>query len=76
MDIKMNYTFRKRLELGELVDVLATLVTEWSDEDDHLLESTRLSALHGQENSLSLRTDGYQFFKANQTGSDKISLVP
>jgi hypothetical protein len=62
-DIKLNYTFRRRLELGELFEVLVTLVTEWSDEDVHLLESPRLSALHGEENSLSLKTKGYHFYQ-------------
>jgi hypothetical protein len=75
-DIKLNYTFRKRLELGELIGVLDTLVTEWSDESDHLLESSRLAALHGQKNSLKLRTDGYQYYLKNIKGSkDKILRI-
>ena len=74
-DIKLNYTFRRRLELGELVSVLLNLVSEWSEEDDLLLESSRLAALHGQEKSLSLRTDGYQWYKANKTRADKILKI-
>ena len=74
-DIKLNYTFRRRLELGELVGVLANMVTEWSDENDHLLESPRLAILHGEETSLSLRTNGYHFYKANKTSSDKILRI-
>ena len=62
-DIKLNYTFRRRLELGELFEILVTLVTEWSDEDVRLLESPRLAGLHGEENSLSLKTRGYHFYQ-------------
>ena len=38
-EIKQSHTFRRRLEIGELLSVLARLVTEWSEEDDHLLSS-------------------------------------
>ena len=62
MVIKQSYTFWRKLELGELVSVLHTLVSDWSEEDDRLLESSRLSLLHNEINSLSLRTDGCQFF--------------
>ena len=50
-DIKQNHTFRRRFQLGELIDVLANLVTEWSEEVDVILESSRLSGLHGQKDS-------------------------
>ena len=33
MDIKLNYTFRRQLEVGELFDVMLVMVSEWSDED-------------------------------------------
>ena len=71
MEIKQNHTFRRRLELGELVSVLANLVTEWSEEDDKLLESSRIATLHGEKDSLSLRTNGYQWYKSNKMASDK-----
>ena len=74
MVIKQSYTFRRKLELGELVSVLHTLVSDWSEEDDRLLESSRLSLLHNEINSLSLRTDGYQFFKSS-TGKDSILRI-
>ena len=64
-EIKQSHTFRKRLEIGDLVAVLARMVSEWSDEDDHLLESSRSAALEKQRNSLSLKTDGYQWYKVN-----------
>ena len=51
------------MELGELFEVLILLVTEWSDEDVRLLESPRLAGLHGEENSLSLKTRGYHFYQ-------------
>ena len=69
--IKQSHTFRRRLEIGELVSVLSRLVSEWSEEDDRLLVSSRLSALKGERNSLSLKTDGYQWYIANKLGADQ-----
>ena len=74
-EIKQSHTFRRRLEIGELVAVLARMVSEWSEEDDHLLESSRLAALQGETNSLSLKTDGYQWYKSNKTGSNNILRI-
>ena len=74
-EIKLNHTFRRKLEIGELVAVLARLVSEWSEENDHLLVSSRLAALHGEIDSLSLRTNGYQWYRANKLGSDKILRI-
>ena len=74
-EIKQSHTFRRRLEIGELLSVLARLVTEWSEEDDHLLNSSRLSSLYGEPNSLSLRTSGYQWYRVNKVGTDKILRV-
>ena len=74
-EIKQNHTFRKRLEIGELVAVLARMVSEWSEEDDRLLESSRSAALEKERNSLSLKTDGYQWYKVNKKGSDKILRI-
>ena len=74
-EIKQSHTFRRKLEIGELISVLARLVSEWSEEDDHLLHSSRLSALHGETNSLSLRTSGYQWYRANKLGTDKILRI-
>ena len=74
-DIKQNHTFRRRLQLGEFIDVLANLGTEWSGEVNEILESSRLSGLHGQKDSLSLKTAGYQSFKSNKSGSDKILRI-
>lgn len=74
-EIKLNHTFRRRLEIGELVAVLQRLVSEWSEEDDRLLVSSRLAGLHGEANSLSLRTDGYQCYKANKSRTDKIIRI-
>ena len=57
MDIKLNYTFRRPMEVGELFDVMLVIVFEQSDEDTTLLESPRLSSLHGQKDSLALKTN-------------------
>ena len=54
-NIKDSHTFRRRLSLGDLFDVLLRMVKEWSEEDDSLLISSRLATLHGQRDSLKLR---------------------
>ena len=74
-EIKQSHTFRRRLEIGELLSVMARLVTEVSDDDDRLLVSPRTAVLHGERDSLSLRTGGYQWFQANKTGMDKIIRI-
>ena len=74
-EIKQSHTFRRRLEIGELVSVLSRLVSEISDEDDRLLLSTRLAALEGERDSLALKTAGYQWYQANKTGTDKIIKI-
>ena len=58
--IKDSHTFRRRRALGELFDVMLRMVKEWSEEDDTLLNSSRLATLHNQRDSLKLRMDGYQ----------------
>ena len=75
MAIKQSYTFRRKLELGELVSVLHNLVKDWSEEDDTILESCRLARLHGDKNSLALRTAGYQWYMMNNVGQDKIIRI-
>ena len=75
MAIKQNYTFRRKLELGELVSVLHNLVKDWSEESDKLLESSPLAVLHGEKDSLSLRTAGYQWYRLNNVGADKIIRI-
>ena len=72
--IKQSYTFRRKLELGELFSVMKIMVSDWSEEDDNLLEGSRLTALHNETNSLSLRTDGYQWYETNK-GSGKVLRV-
>ena len=74
-EIKQSHTFRRKLEIGELVSVLVRLVSEWSEEDDHLLVSSRLSALHGERDSLSLRTDGFQWYQVNKLGAERIIRI-
>ena len=74
-EIKAAHTFRRRLELGELMSVLGNMVEEWSEESDNLLESNRLEGLQGEVNSLSLRTEGYQWYKQNTNTRDKIVRI-
>ena len=75
MAIKQSYTFRRKLELGELVSVLHNLVKDWSEEDDKVLESSSLARLHGDKDSLALRTAGYQWYMMNHVGADKIIRI-
>ena len=72
-DIKMNYTFRRRLGIGELMNSMALMVKEWSEEDTKLLYNDRLSALEGEKDSLALKTDGYQFLQKNKKNIIRIA---
>ena len=74
-EIKQSHTFRRRLEIGELVEVLVRLVAEWSEEDDKLLESPRLALLEGEKNSLALKTAGYQWYKLNKKKLNRIIRI-
>ena len=74
-DIKQSHTFRRRLDIGELFNVLLNMVKEWSEEDDKLLESGRIAALHGEKDSLRLKTEGYQWYKENQSKADRILRI-
>ena len=74
-EIKQSHTFRRKLEIGELLSVLARLVHEVSEEDDRLLVSSRLAVLHGERDSLSLRTGGFQWYQVNKTDSGKILRI-
>ena len=74
-DIKQSHTFRRRLDIGELFSVLLNMVKEWSEEDMKLLESPRTDALHGEIDSLRLKTDGYQWYKTNRNKSDRIIRI-
>ena len=40
-----------------------------------LLESPRTDALHGEIDSLRLKTDGYQWYKTNRNKSDRIIRI-
>ena len=46
--------------MGELFNVLLNMVKEWSEEDQKLLDAGRAGVLHGEKDSLSLKTEGYQ----------------
>ena len=74
-EIKQSQKFRKRLAIGDLMRVMLRLVKEWAEKDDIFLTSSRLSVLHKDVNGLKLRTEGYQWFKQNKSGSDKIIKI-
>ena len=61
--------------MGEMFTVMKRMVEEWSEEEDSLILSSRLKGLTGEINSLSLKTDGYQWFKANQLKPDRIIRI-
>ena len=65
-EIKQCYTFRCRLDIGELILVLSRLVHEWSKNDDKLLENSRLAMMDEEKLSLSYKTKGYQWFMNNE----------
>ena len=51
------------------------LLKDWSEEADTILESCRLARLHGDKDSLALRTAGYQWYMMNNVGQDKIIRI-
>ena len=61
--------------MGLMFSVMKRMVEEWSEEDDSLIMSSRLKGLSGEINSLSLKTDGYQWFKANQLKPDRMIRI-
>ena len=61
--------------MGEMFSVMKRMVEEWSEEDDSLIMSSRLKGFSGEINSLSLKTDGYQWFKANQLKPDRMIRI-
>ena len=73
--IKQSHTFRRRLDMGQLFNVLLNMVSEWSREDQSLLLSSRLDSLFDQKDSLKLRTEGYQWYKSNMSKSDRILRI-
>ena len=46
-----------------------------SEDDDKLFESSHLALLHGQKDSLALRTAGYQWFGVINVCADKIIRI-
>ena len=74
-EIKQSHTFRRKLELRELFSTLKRMVEEWSDDDTLLLESSRSAILFNDRNGLKMRTDGYQWFRQNKTGTERILKI-
>ena len=61
--------------MGEMFTVMKRMVEEWSEEDYALIMSSRLKCLTGEINSLSLKTEGYQWFKSNQVKADRMIRI-
>ena len=57
--------------MGELFNV-----EEWSKEEDQKpLDAGRTGAIHGEKDGLSLKTEGYQWYKTNKSKSDRIIRI-
>ena len=75
-EIKQSHTFRRRLDIGELFSVMINIVKK-----SGLRKMTSYmclpspDALNGEVNSLSFKTDGYQWYKMNKNKSDRIIRI-
>ena len=75
-EIKAGHTFKRRCPLGNLFEIVARMLNEMSLEDDSALFTSRLADLEGKPNSLKLKTEGYNWFRQNKMGTDKILCIP
>lgn len=75
-EIKQSHTFRRRLELGELFEVMKRLVSEWSEEDEVVLDGSRLDVLENDRNGLKMKTEGYQWYKQNNQKGKIMKINP
>ena len=73
--IKQSHTFRRRLDMGELFNVLLNMVKEFSEEDQTLLSEKRSSILFNRSDSLKLKTEGYQWYKSNKNKAGRIMRI-
>ena len=73
-EIKAAHTFRKRMPLGSFIDCMLNMVHEWSLEDSSLLSSARSQILFSKPNGLSLRTDGYTWYKKHSHNSNYVKI--
>lgn len=75
--IKADHTFKRRCPLGNFFDIVGRMLHEWSEKSDDFLFQSRLSMLFDTKDGLKLRTEGYQWAKANKEGTEKmISINP
>ena len=76
-DIKKNHTFKNRVGLGQLFEILNRMLGEWSENPyEHLLEGDRLDHIlekdlkDGQgKTGLARKTDGWKFAYKHRKGS-------
>ena len=62
--------------LGTFMDIVSRMVMEWGEVDESLLYGSRLDLLETHKDGLKLKTQGYQWMKANKLNtSDKIVRV-
>ena len=74
--IKKDHTFKRRCPLGTFMDIVSRMVKEWGEVDDSLLYGSRMDVLDTCKDGLKLKTEGYQWMKANKlNSSDKIVRV-
>lgn len=74
--IKESHTFKRRCPLGYFFDIVDRMVTEFSLKDDTNLITSRLCYIEeGSKDALKLKTEGYQWAKINQVGTNKILSI-
>ena len=62
--IKASYTFKSRVSIGKLFQIVEVMLRDWSEQDDSLIFSHRLALLDGPE-GLALKTNGWKWAQAN-----------
>ena len=83
-DIKKNHTFKQRVGLGKLFDILARMLREWSERDDSILFGSRLAPLFQKDikdgqgmTGLARQTAGWKFSHEYRKGvPNKVVRIP
>ena len=67
-DVKKNHTFKQRVGLGKMFDIIERMLREWSDRDDSVLFGDRLAHILNKEmkdgqgkTGLARQTAGWKF---------------
>ena len=72
--IKKSYTFKSRVSVSKLFQIIKVMLKEWSEQDDDLLFKHRLALLDTEE-GLKLKTEGWKWAERNQHGSGTVMKV-